>query len=343
MNEKETTTITSHLTSSPLKVIVLGSGNSGSGAVYDYLAGRPDVHAPLSQEFRLIQDPGGLSDLYHSIANGFYLNRASAAIREFREFAIRYGRPKNSHPPGLDYETDIPGYSEKIEQFVEQITEVSYAGLPGCERAKFSPFQSWFWDRKRRKAKARGEKPTDGTVYLPITKERFLEEAENFLDRLLNPASGSSETIQNIAINQGGSFWSPWSSTRYFGENRKVIVVSRDPRGIYSSQRVKGYAYPGGDVHQFCDWFDAAMKHIDREEWGHPEVLHVRYEEFVTRFEEGKVQVDSFLGIDESVQSVTDIEQSARNATKYQDRISNEEIRVICERLKDYLQIDVRG
>lgn len=321
---------------------MLGSGNSGSGAVYDYLAGRPDFYAPLSQEFRLIQDPGGLSDLYHAIGSEFYLNRASAAIREFREFVIRYGRPKNGHPSGLDYEKEIYGYREKIESFLEQIIEVSYAGMPGCERSKFTPIQSWFWDRKRRKAKARGGKPTAGTVYLPVTKERFLEEAMTFLDQLLLPESDNGPEIQNMAINQGGSFWSPWSSTRYFGENRKVIVVSRDPRGIYSSQRVKGYAYPGGDVHQFCDWFDAAMKHIDREEWSHPDVLQIRYEEFVTRFEKGKERVDRFLGIGESVTSETDIEPSARNATKYQGRISEEEIRVICERLPGYLQIGER-
>ena len=46
-------------------VIVLGSGNSGAGAIKDYLMSRDDFQSPLGdQEFRIITDPDGINDLY---------------------------------------------------------------------------------------------------------------------------------------------------------------------------------------------------------------------------------------------------------------------------------------
>ena len=41
-------------------VIVLGSGNSGAGAIKDYLMSRDDFQSPfIDQEFRIINDPDG--------------------------------------------------------------------------------------------------------------------------------------------------------------------------------------------------------------------------------------------------------------------------------------------
>ena len=88
---------------SHLKVIVVGSGNSGSGAIFDYLKGRPDFISPLSQEFRLIQDPGGIMDLHSALIHGFHVNRASAAIENFIDLCERCGREKTKFQVWLDH------------------------------------------------------------------------------------------------------------------------------------------------------------------------------------------------------------------------------------------------
>ena len=45
--------------------IIVGSGNSGSGAIFDYLSGQKQKLSFLNgKEFRLIHDPDGLNDLY---------------------------------------------------------------------------------------------------------------------------------------------------------------------------------------------------------------------------------------------------------------------------------------
>ena len=46
-------------------VTVLGNTNSGAGAIYEYLIGRKDAHDPFNKkEFRILNDPGGINDLY---------------------------------------------------------------------------------------------------------------------------------------------------------------------------------------------------------------------------------------------------------------------------------------
>ena len=54
-------------------VIVLGSGNSGAGGVRDYLMSRDDFQSPfIDQEFRIINDPDGINDLYVNLYKNFF-------------------------------------------------------------------------------------------------------------------------------------------------------------------------------------------------------------------------------------------------------------------------------
>ena len=68
-------------------VIVLGSGNSGAGAIYDYLRSRTDFQAPFyGKEFRIVNDPNGLDQLYHSLYKNFSINGSANSIEEFKKF-----------------------------------------------------------------------------------------------------------------------------------------------------------------------------------------------------------------------------------------------------------------
>ena len=66
-------------------VIVLGSGNSGSGAIHDYLVSRSDTLSPFSnKEFRIVNDPDGLDELYNSLYHNFSLNGSANKIYNFK-------------------------------------------------------------------------------------------------------------------------------------------------------------------------------------------------------------------------------------------------------------------
>lgn len=318
-------------------VIVMGSGNSGSGAVYDYLALRPDFYSPLHQEFRLVQDPGGIMDLHAALVFGFHVNRASAAVDNFIDLCHRCGRDKSTFHLGLAYRKSLTEYDLNVQKFINAITAVEYKGMSFSESSKLSKWETYFYRKKHKRAKKKGYKFLHGITRLPVTEQDFLKEAQIFLNSIFDINHIDPEKKLSIALDHGGSFWKPSSSLRYYGQNCKAIIVSRDPRGIFSSFKTKGRAYPGQGVHLFCKWYKNMMKHVDYSEWGKSNVLHIQFEDFVIKFEEEKVKLDNFLGIPSDVQSSLNVSQSAFNSEKYRDRLKAEEMEVIEKELKEYL------
>ena len=323
---------------SNLKVIVLGSGNSGSGAVYDYLALRPDFSAPLKQEFRLIQDPGGIMDLHAALVFGFHVNRANAALKNFIDLCKRCGKEKTKFQLGLSYNKNLNHFEKNVNDYIKAITAVEYKGMPFCESSKLTALQTFMYRKRLEWAKKRGSKIQYGEVYLPVTETTFLKETEQFLKNIFDIHKIGTQNNMNIAIDQGGTFWQPARSTRYYGKNSKTVVVTRDPRGVFSSFKTKGRAYPGQGVKLFCDWYREMMKHVDYSQWEDVNVLHLKFEDFVLDFDRQKKKLDDFLGISTEVESSVDIKQSAFNAKKFKGRLTDEELRIIKSELKDFLQ-----
>ena len=320
------------------KVIVLGSGNSGSGAVFDYLAKRKDFHSPLEHEFRLIQDPGGIMDLHTALVFGFHVNRASAAIKNFIDLCKRCGQEKTKFQLGLFYNKRLNNFEENVNDYIKAITAVEYKGMPFCESSKLTALQTYIYRKRLKWAKKRGSKIKYGEIYLPVSETIFLKETEQFLNNIFDIPYIDPQYKMNIAIDQGGTFWQPARSIKYYGINSKAVVVSRDPRGVFSSFKTKGRAYPGQGVDVFCEWYREMMKHVDYTQWEDENVLHLKFEDFVLDFDCQKKKLDDFLGISSEVESSVDIKQSAYNAKKFKGRLTDEELRIIESELKDFLQ-----
>ena len=67
--------------------IILGSGNSGAGAIHDYLVSREDFFSPFEgREFRLVNDPDGIDDLFNSLYNHFSINGSANKFDNFIKF-----------------------------------------------------------------------------------------------------------------------------------------------------------------------------------------------------------------------------------------------------------------
>ena len=66
-------------------VIIITSGNSGGGAIHDFLLSRFDFTSPFQgEEFRLIADPYGIENLYNNFINNFSLNNSSEAFTNLK-------------------------------------------------------------------------------------------------------------------------------------------------------------------------------------------------------------------------------------------------------------------
>ena len=301
-------------------IIILGSGNSGSGAVKDYLCTRDDIFDPLGgQEFRLLQEKKGFSCLYKSLTSEFHPDKASYAIIEFTELVRRLGMPskKFSIPPKLGYgfANRIPNYQSIMFEFIKDITACTF-GITTLKDLFELNTLDWI-----RYMNGRTPKFDHYVKPIPITKEKFLERTKKLFDDLffINPDYPMNKLA--YVFDQAGSFWSPNSSTKYFGEQRKVIVVSRDPRDIYT-QQIKLYS---GEISDFVSYYNSTMVHITREEFSSPFVLHIDFNNFVLDYDNEYIRLCNFLDIPPNVKSKYNPKLSMKNIGVYKDFLTNEE------------------
>jgi len=308
------------------KIIVVGSGYSGSSAIVDYLVGRGDVYDPLAgQEFRLVQDPGGLVDLHHSVGSGFSFNSASRAVHDFESLARSFSRSPRALPPGLGYSELINDYHAIISSYLGEIVDVAYHGLPAVEMAKLSAFSAFLMRILRKLYQLRGGKPSVGRFYLPVQEDRFLESTRKLLDRLL---ASNEASVNAVVVNQGGSFWKPLSSTQYY-TNRHVVVVTRNPADIFCEMTSRGYAYPGRDVNLFCQWYQNIISRVSKVEWDSDLVTHVCFERFVLDYHAQSERLATRIGLDSAVLSSYDPGKSQKNIDKYKSVLTKEERQVL--------------
>ena len=53
-------------------------------------------------------------------------------------------------------------------------------------------------------------------------------------------------------------------STKFY-DNKKIIIVDRDPRSIFwSMKRTEAFSYPGHDVETFIKWYKEIQKNLKK-------------------------------------------------------------------------------
>mgnify|MGYP001187799558 CR=1 FL=1 len=306
------------------KIIIIGSGYSGSGAVVDYLAGRSDIMDPFQgKEFRLIHDPDGLMELFLSCNRNFTVQGTSSAINDFIDFCKRY------HTQGVIKNIKL------AESFINRITTVEYKAAPYCERIKMNFIRRRLFLYQEKWLLSRGKKVELVTMRIPVDEEEFILRSQEFLDDLIEDSLGRACNGASCVINHGGSFWKPVSSTVFFGD-RKTIIVLRDVRDVYAEMSLIGRAYPGRDAQLFCSWYQSVMKKIDASEWEDKTVMKITFEDFVLDYESSVKRICSHIDADPSSASSYNPAKSAVNIGKYKNILSREEISCIENNLKEY-------
>ncbi len=305
-------------------IIILGTGNSGSGAILDYLCGRGDVNDALDgQEFRLLQERGGLSSLHRSLASEIHPDDASYALIRFTKLAARLGADsaKLRIPPRLGYgfSRRIPGYDAAIAQFIKDITACTFGIFPLQDLLELSTLD---WLRFMAGRQPRGRNIT-AQKPVPVPEEEFLHHAQTLIRSLFYAAPTSARP----AFDQAGSFWSPITSTLYFGAGRKVIGVTRDPCDVYAANRKRLL----GGAEEFARYQTALGKLVAWDEWQHRDALLVRFEDFVLNHQQERDRVCALLNLNPAIASSYDWTQSARNIGRYKDVLTAKEIAVLRE------------
>ncbi len=315
------------------KIIVLGSGNSGAGGIHDYLLSRDDIISPFNgNEFRLINDPDGLNDLYTSLYEKFNINESALSILRFQKFVKRLVNSR--------YNKKNHVYSKELikisDDFLNEIIEISYNGSPQFYFDKMSKIQKYLFYFKRFVLRQQSRSINLLNMSLPINKNEFLKNCETYLQKIFSTSSNLS-TTKGFVINQGGNFWYPISSTKYYGKNTYPVLVTRDPKGIFwSMKRRNSLSYPGHDIKIFVKWYRSIMEKINLNEF--EKIIHIKYENFFSNYDSERIKLCRELNIPTETNDKFNLENTKKNLFKFKDHLQYNEIEFIDKELKEFIQ-----
>ena len=242
-------------------VIILGLMNSGSGCIHDYLSNRTDFLSPFgSSEFKLCSDPMGLHNIYINSFKNFSFFNTSNSINDFLDYVEKYQDyivyPTLGNGKKL-FKNQLLDLSKK---YIEKITKVLYFGNPEFSNFKINKLNDIYLKFKKTKSQFY-------PIRIPVNEKIFLFESQLFVKQIIlrNLNIKKINKRQNIVLNQAANLFDPINSSQYF-ENRKIIIVTRDPRDIFSSMKTRrSKGSPSYDVNLFCDWFIACFNRLKFE------------------------------------------------------------------------------
>ena len=313
-------------------IIVLGSGNSGAGAIKDYLMSREDFQSPFgNQEFRIINDPDGINDLYFSLYKNFSINNAANAIYNFILFI------NNCYHSRLNKKNKI--YNKNLikltNRYINKIIKVEYNGAPRFYLDKMDNVKKINFYFSRLILKKNAKKIKLLKMIIPVEEKKFLNYTRNYIFQIFKLGK-KFNSKKNCVVEQGGNFWRPISSTIFYGNKRKVIVVLRDPRAIFSSmKRRNSLSYPGNDIKVFVKWYKSIMSKIDKKE--HNKIIKIKFENFFENFDQESKKLCNSLKIKNIIGNKFNLKNTLKNLYKYKKYLTKKEINYINKNLSKYI------
>jgi hypothetical protein len=301
------------------RIIVLGTGYSGSGAVLAYLRGRPDIVDPFrGKEVQISQMPHGLMALHAACATAFHGPSAHEQIECFIRQTDAYARRSNWLWFGKNYDELIPDFKKKRDRFVSDILACRYPIHYEYLRLRTPKFWQVIEAAMRHFGFGNHKQFRRRWASLPVCEPEFLEAARCFTDALLE--DWECEDDKAIVLNQAGSGWNPVSSTQYF-RRRKVIVVLRDPRDQFLElKKFKGF----DDVRAFSHWYQNMMARLDDVNDDSDVIIKIQFEKFVVDHDSSVETICRHIGCDSAVISTYIAAKSAGNIGQFRE-LKNEE------------------
>ena len=323
-----------------LKVITASPGLSGAGLIFDYLLDRDDFISPFKNypdkdqqsEFRFITDPGGLNSLYNGFYKNFSVNNCAYVYDEFNKYLNKISKltiVENNKKKKLynNY------FFSEIEKFKKKIIKSSYYGLPQFHRLGLNKKDKFVWKITNRFRSAQQSKFLQ--MVLPVDEKIFIDESKKFVDKVLYLHVNKKK--KNIVIDQGANFWKPELSTIFYS-NKKIILITRDPRSIFASMKSrKSLSYPGHDVNIFINWYESIISKIKSFK-NSKNILLIKYENFIINHDKESKKLLKFLKIKKINKNRFNIDDSRKNIYKADKVLTKKEKHLIETKLKKYLQ-----
>ena len=321
-------------------IITVGTGNSGCSAVHDFITDSTKYESPFDgHEFRIIDDPDGIINLYHNFYKNFSINNYSNSIMRFRNYV------KNL----TDLKMIVKKRGKKIfdkkivnqtEKYINDITILNYGALPQFISLQTNYFKKKYLDFKKNIFNETNKNKNIFKMYLPVDEDIFFKKSKLYLAKIIKSHLKNLNS-KCVVLDQSVNILNYQNIFSYF-DNVKIIIVTRDPRGIFNSMKTRhSAAAPGHDLKIFCKWYEFLMKKYKnyKENVGtkfKKSVLEVKFEDFVENFDKEQNKILNFIG-EKKISNKFDLSKSKYNAFKARAQLSSSEKSFIKKKLKRYL------
>lgn len=271
---------------------------SGSSAVTDLIGEYEGVKSLTDYEFRFVHDIDGVADLEYHLVDCHNRHNSGHALKRYQrlcEFNHGTGRIER-------YEPFFEGkFLEISMDYIHELTDFEFQGkwfMDMYDRGRSFYYMKSLQSKIYRKLGInRSSMPHEMTLCSHPTREKFLDCTRRYIERLL--AAANKEQMPVLMMDQILPSSNINKCLRYFPEDTRVVIVTRDPRDVYFSEKYIWHdkVIPQ-DVELFCKWFDYTHS-SNRDETPDPEkVLMINFEDLIYNYVATKSKVEQFLGFD---------------------------------------------
>lgn len=291
-------------------ISVIGTGYSGSGAVFDYLQSSLMAYFPLKDvEYLLPHCPGGLMNLYAGVYKTQYasVSNINDSVERFIKVSSLLYRNNGLFSKGMNYNKLLPDFLENVWCLIDQCFVRDYAvdiyfdwlQMPPLKRLKerFSSSQRFCFS------------PIDG-IDFPSAVRQFHE----------NLFHKSHDSV--IILNQSMNYLNI-DCARNFFPGHKTILVTRNPFDQYADLKLKKN-FRG--LEKFIRMYKTISSRLEVYSLL-PDILHVKFEDLVLDFEETASKINNFTNLDVPFSTKNfDPQNSETNVGFYKKVLSEGEI-----------------
>lgn len=276
---------------------------SGKAAVSDVLREFSGIHVPYYRtEFDLLRVSGGLIDLHNAVIDWSPI-RTHSALHRFeqvtRMMASRPEFPANLFFTGFGYEAKYPGLLTFLDLFLKETVVVSWQTPWPYDDLDDGP-----WATFTRKLLAKFGVNRMRTYRL-ISPEVFISAAQRFVRSVLTEGVEYRDGEIIVTHNALEPF-NPALHLNLLGDDARCITVDRDPRDIYATAITTQQGFNDNiEFYKRIAGADSVETFVKRHtlyramtDTTSENVLRIRFEDLVNRYEHTLHQVCDFLRLD---------------------------------------------
>jgi len=279
---------------------VCGFGETGSGAVLDYLKEFNTVNVKDDLEFTYLTSVDGMLYLERALMNPFSRTSDSIwGIKRYLDMAEKW----KSHYQGHGLSSDV--FMNSVRRFIDSITMVKWYW-----NYKSYSFTSIYFlhhfvlskiiPRIERKTGKRSKCWPLKEVCFSVKPKNFYDAAQKHIDELFNEMRLDQYSI--LCLDQPFAANNPQACFPFL-KDPYAIIVDRDPRDLYVSGKTKlmgqWHFFPIEPVEDFITYYKALRDNQPYRQI-HPRVLSLRFEDLIYEYDKTTERIQNFLHLPEN-------------------------------------------